>query len=414
MANILAVNAGSSSFKVHLYGWSFDQIPSEPPDPLWKAEASWSEIPGSADVRVEVPKGGIETAHLSFRHPSDCLERLLSFLLTGQTKVLEGPRDVGVVGHRLVHGGEVLVRSAEVTPEIQAALADLIDLAPVHNAMEMEVLAATQRLLGPDTPQVIVPDTAFHSTLPRQAFTYPLPDDWRQSGIRRYGFHGISHQYVSRRASALLRRPPETLRLVTCHLGNGCSLAAVEGGRSIDTTMGFTPLEGLMMGSRSGSVDPGILLYVLRHRGISLDRLEEILNRESGLKGVSAISSDMREILAAIDSGNDRARLAFEVYVHRVRGGIGAMVASLRGLDGLVFTGGVGENSARVRAAVCEGLECFGASLASEPNVACQGDADVATELSRVRILVVKTREEWEIARECARLLAGRSAPGPH
>jgi acetate kinase len=408
MAKILAVNAGSSSFKVHLYGIPAHRIPSEPTEPLWKADAAWSEVPGTAEVRIEVPDGGVEQARFPFRHPADCFEDLLAFLWKGATKVLEGPHEIDAVGHRVVHGGKTFVATVEVTPAIEAGLESLTDLAPVHNAMELQVLATLRRLFGPTTPQVAVFDTAFHSTLPRHVSTYPLPYEWLEWGIRRYGFHGISHQYVARRTATILGRPLETLRLVTCHLGNGCSLAAVAGGRSIDTTMGFTPVEGLMMGARSGSVDPGILVHVLRHRGIALDRLDDILNRESGLRGVSGTSSDMRQILAAVDAGNDRARLALEIYVHRLRSGIAAMVSSLQGLDVLAFTGGVGENAFAVRASVCEGLEYLGVSLEPERNLANPKDGDVATEGSRVRVLVVKTREEWEIARECARLLADR------
>ena len=282
----------------------------------------------------------------------------------------------------------------------------MAEFAPVHNALELDGIKAAESLFGDRVPQFAVFDTAFHATLEPAAYVYPGPYEWVERGIRRYGFHGISHQYVSRRAAEMLGRDPAGLRMVTCHLGNGCSLAAVKGGRSIDTTMGFTPLDGLMMGSRSGSIDPGILVFLLNHRDFTPDQVDDLLNRKSGLKGLSGVSSDMRDVEQAIDLGNTRARLAFDVFVHRLVQWIGAMTAVLGGMDALVFTAGIGENSARVRSAVSKQLAFLGLKIDAGANAVCRPDIDIAAADSAVRVLVIRTQEDWQIARECARLSA--------
>jgi acetate kinase len=263
-------------------------------------------------------------------------------------------------------------------------------------------------------PQIAVFDTGFHRTMPLSAKTYPGPYEWFEQGIRRYGFHGINHQYCAQRAAQLLGKNLNSLKLVTCHLGNGCSLAAIREGRSVDTTMGFTPLEGLMMGTRSGSVDPGILTYLMRQRQLSGQQLDEILNQKSGLLGISGISSDMREILAASKNGNEptkqvRAKLALEIYVHRLRSGIGSMIAVLGGVDAVVFTAGVGENSPEVRAAACDNFAFLGVKLDQAKNAQSALDNDRDNDISApdvsVRVLVIHAQEDWMIARECWNLL---------
>ena len=248
-------------------------------------------------------------------------------------------------------------------------------------------------------------DTGFHATIPPAAAVYPGPYAWIGKGIRRYGFHGISHRYVAERAAAILGRDLASLRLVTCHLGNGCSLAAVREGRSIDTTMGFTPLDGLMMGTRSGSLDPGILIYLLRNEGCSAGELDRILNKESGLWGLSGVSADMREILSAMERGDARARLAFDVFAHRLAREIGGMIASLSGLDALVFTAGIGENCPPLREVVCRQFGFLGLRLDTEKNARSPVDEDIAAPDSAVRVLVIHTDEDWEIARECHRAM---------
>jgi len=265
----------------------------------------------------------------------------------------------------------------------------------------MEVI---EKLLG-RVPQVAVFDTGFHRRMPPAAAVYPGPYQWFEGGIRRYGFHGVNHQYCATRAAHLLGRDLNSLKLVTCHLGNGCSLAAIREGYSIDTTMGFTPLEGLMMGTRSGSVDPGILTYLMRQVRLQAQGIDDVLNKESGLLGISGISGDMREILAFMKRGHSRAKLAFDIYVHRLQAGIGAMIAVLGGVDALVFTAGVGENSPEVRAAACRQLGFLRLELDAAANEQGLSDRDIATPDSAVRILIIRAQEDWAIARECWHLM---------
>ena len=262
----------------------------------------------------------------------------------------------------------------------------------------------SKRLLG-TVPQIAVFDTAFHRTLSLPAAVYPGPYAWFEQGIRRYGFHGINHQYCSARAAQLLGGDPDSLKVVSCHLGNGCSLAAIPGGRSVDTTMGFTPLEGLMMGTRSGSVDPSILTYLMRQGPVTGEELDDTLNKKSGLLGISGVSSDMRQIMTAVRQGNERAKLAFDMFVHRLRQGIAAMAASIQGIDVLIFTGGIGEHSADVRAATCEGLAFLGVRLDPDKNAASPADHQISVADSPVQVLIIRAQEDWAIAQACARLL---------
>jgi acetate kinase len=289
---------------------------------------------------------------------------------------------------------------------VKAAIARLSALAPVHNPANLEGIETVESILGTEVPQFAVFDTAFHSHLPDAAAIYPGPHFWVERGIRRYGFHGISHQYCAHRAAQLLHRDLQDLRLIICHLGNGCSLSAVLKGRCIDTTMGFTPLDGLMMGSRSGAVDPGILIHLIRQEGYSADQLDQELNKESGLKGISGISSDLRQVMAEIEAGNPRAKLALDIYIHRLRSCIGSMLASLEGLDALVFTAGVGENSAIVRSLACEAFGFLGLKLDNPKNQTYPVDQDIATEDSTIRVLVIRTQEDWAIAQDCCRCIS--------
>jgi acetate kinase len=297
-----------------------------------------------------------------------------------------------------------------ITPEIRSRITALADLAPLHNPPSLETLAAAEAEL-PGVPHAAVFDTAFHATLAPEAWTYPVPEKWtRDWGIRRFGFHGLSHAYCSRRAAELLGRPSEGLRLVICHLGHGCSASAVRGGRSVDTTMGFTPLEGLMMATRSGSIDPAIVLHVQHHHGLTVDQVEAALNHESGLQGVSGISGDMRQVVAAAGAGNQRAQLALAIYTLRVRQAIGALAVTMGGVDALVFTAGVGEHAGEVREAICAGLECLGLELDAQANAACKPDADVARPGSPGRILVIATREDVTMLQEVIRVLGEKPA----
>ena len=396
---ILVLNAGSSSQKSCLYELN-DVLPDRPLQPLWEAKIDWTHQQGVSELKVKTAKGTQFEEEFASESRTDAISRMLETLWKGKTQTINDLNEIDIVGHRVVHGGQDYQQSTLISPDVKKTIARLAVFAPVHNPVNLEGIEAIQNIL-PNVPQIAVFDTAFHAQLPPAAFVYPGPYEWLENGIRRYGFHGISHQYCARRAAEILGRDLADLRLISCHLGNGCSLAAIRGGVSVDTTMGFTPLEGLMMGSRSGSIDPGIIIHLLRRSDLTAEKLDDILNRNSGLKGISGVSGDMRQIVEAITQGNQRAQLALDIYIHRLRAGIGAMLASLGGLDALIFTAGVGENSAIVRAAACEAFGFMGLKLDGEKNQQVQGDADIAATDSAVRVLVIHTQEDWEIAREC-------------
>jgi acetate kinase len=400
---ILVLNGGSSSLKATLRSLPDGALPPDAPPPLWDAQVDWGRHPGKAQIRVRSSAGATEN-EIDIQSPADVLRPVIETIWSGPAKALDAPDQIAVIGHRVVHGGIAFQETTRITAEVRAEIRKYCEFAPEHNRLELEAIEESEQIFGPKVPQVAVFDTAFHTSISQAAAVYPGPFEWYQKGIRRYGFHGISHQSASRRAALILRRNAASLRLVSCHLGNGASLAAVRDGKSVDTTMGFTPLDGLMMGTRSGSIDPGILIYLVRHQGLRADELDRLLNRESGLKGVSGISGDMREILAAIEKGDARARLAFEVYTHRLCREIGGMVATLGGLDALVFTAGIGENCSPLRAAVCERLGFLGIRLDAGKNDHPAMDTDIAAAESQVRVLVIRADEDWEIARECHRI----------
>jgi len=399
---ILVLNAGSSSQKSCLYELN-DVLPDRPPQPVWEAKIDWNHREGVAELKVETASGTEQEEELASDSREAAISRMLETLWQGKTQVINSLKEIDIVGHRVVHGGQDYQQSTLISPDVKEAIARLSVFAPVHNPVNLEGIEALEKIL-PNRSQVAVFDTAFHAQLPPAAFVYPGPYEWLEDGIRRYGFHGISHQYCARRAAQILNRDLTDLRLITCHLGNGCSLAAIRGGWSVDTTMGFTPLDGLMMGSRSGAIDPGIIIHLLRRSDLTAEKLDNILNRNSGLKGISGVSGDMRQIGEAITQGNERAQLALDIYIHRLRAGIGAMLASLGGLDALIFTAGVGENSAVVRAAACEALGFLGLKLDGEKNQHSPVDEDIAAVDSAARVLVIHTQEDWEIARECWKL----------
>lgn len=398
---ILVLNAGSSSQKSCLYELG-DSLPDVPPAPLWEAKVDWNSHQGFAAIKVKTASGVIVEEEIQTQSRPEVIARILDTLLQGKTQVLTRLSEINIVGHRVVHGGEEYREATLISPKVKQAIARLFALAPAHNPANLEGIEAIEKLL-PDVPQVAVFDTAFHCHLPLATAVYPLPYEWFEQGIRRYGFHGINHQYCAQRTGEILGRDWKSLRLITCHLGNGCSLAAIRDGRSVDTTMGFTPLEGLMMGSRCGSIDPGILIHRLR-QGDDVEKLDEVLNRNSGLKGISGLSGDMREIISAMEKGNQRAKLAFDMYVHRLRSHMGAMLANLGGLDALVFTGGIGENSKQVRDIACKSWDFLGLKLDGEKNERSPIDEDIAAPDSAVRVLIVQAQEDWAIARECWKL----------
>jgi acetate kinase len=378
---ILVLNGGSSSFKC----W-FQDLPD---GPRWTARADWGTS--------EVPEG--------------VLGPVVQSLWQGENKAIDSPSEIDMVGHRIVHGGPKYRESVLVTPEVRSGIAEEAQFAPAHNRLQLAAIETVDRLIGTQVPQVAVFDTGFHATLEPVAYVYPGPYAWLAQGIRRYGFHGISVQYSTRRAAEVLQAQPNSLRLIVCHLGNGASVTAVANGKSVDTSMGFTPLEGIMMGTRSGSIDPSILIYLIRRHGYTADQLDEILNRKCGLLGVSGVSGDMREILEDISKGNDRAQLAYDIYAHRLTREIGAMLAVLGGVDAIVFTGGIGENCAPLREDVCTQLAFLGLQLDAARNARPELDQNIAAAGSAVQVLVIRAEEDWEIARECQRLTANNAIP---
>ncbi|MBW4583418.1 MAG: acetate kinase [Tildeniella nuda ZEHNDER 1965/U140] len=400
---ILILNAGSSSQKSCLYEVG-DRLPDQPPAPLWEANVDWTHQQGCAEIKVKTANGAVLEENIPVQQRPKVIAHMLETLWQGETKVIDQPAAIDRVGHRVVHGGQDYRESVRITPDVKAAIAQLAVLAPVHNPANLEGIEAIELALGNDVPQIAVFDTAFHSQIPDAAAIYPGPYQWVDRGIRRYGFHGISHQYCAQRTAQLLNRDLQDLRLIICHLGNGCSLSAIQHGHSIDTTMGFTPLEGLMMGTRSGSVDPSILIHLMRQEGYTADQLDQELNKASGLLGVSGVSADLRQVMVAIEAGNAQAQLAFDIYIHRLRSCMGAMLASLGGLDALVFTAGVGENAAIVRARACQNFAFIGLKLDSEKNQNHPVDQEIATADSTVRIFVIHTQEDWAIAQDCYRL----------
>ncbi|MDJ0509362.1 MAG: acetate kinase [Crocosphaera sp.] len=399
MVKILILNAGSSSQKSCLYNLEENQLPNHPPEPIWTAFIDWNvaENEGILTVKANDVKQKIT---LDAKNKPQSISKMLNTLVEGETKVIDTLADINIVGHRVVHGGKKYSEATQITPEVKQTIADLIPLAPNHNPAHIQGIEAIEKVLG-NVPQVAVFDTAFHRTIPLENAAYPLPFEWIEKGIIRYGFHGISHQYCALRAAEILNKPLSSLKLINCHLGNGCSLTAIKNGISVDTTMGFTPLEGLMMGTRSGSIDPAILIYLMREYSMNAEELNNLLNKESGLKGVSGISADLRAILEGMKDNNFQAKLAFDMYIYRIKSNIGSMLATLGGIDALIFTAGVGENAVLVREKVCQPFAFLGLKLDKNKNESSPVDMDIASEDSSARILVIHTEEDWAIAQQC-------------
>jgi acetate kinase len=398
--NILVLNAGSSSFKASLYCLTEENLPLDPVVPLWTGKIEWksSELAiisakVSDDIEIEEERVNVDR--------QEVIGDLLNWLWSGKTQIVNGIEEIDLVGHRVVHGGEKYRQPMLISAEVKAEIDRLSIFAPLHNRANLMGINAIESL-SPNIPQVAVFDTAFYADLPEVAYVYPVLYQWLERGIRKYGFHGISHQYCTQRAAKLLERDLKELRLISCHLGNGCSLAAVKFGRCIETTMGFTPLDGLMMGTRCGSIDPGIILHLLREQEYTVAELEHILNFESGLLGVSGVSNDLREIDKAIEAGNVRAKLSLDIYIDRLTSKIASLLPNLGGVDALIFTGCVGENHAGIRAAVAAKLAFMGVEIDPDLNgLSITQDRDLATSQSQVRILTIHTQEEWEIAMIC-------------
>jgi acetate kinase len=401
---ILVLNSGSSSQKACLYEIG-EMVPDRPPTPLWQGKIEWSA--DTAAIIVKNSQGVTFEEKVPVYSREQVIRHLLSTARHENACAIASTLEIDAVGHRVVHGGAHFKNPVVITDKVRAAIESVSAFAPLHISAEVEGMKIVEDLLGGVT-QVAVFDTAFHSQIPLSSAIYPGPYEWLESGIRRYGFHGINHQYCAERAAQMLGADVKALRIVSCHLGNGCSVTAIRNGQSIDTTMGFTPLEGLMMGTRCGSVDPGILTFLMRQGQLDGQDIDKVLNEKSGLLGVSGLSSDMRDIVTGIQRGHKRAKLAFDIYVHRLRAAIGGMAAVLGGMDVLVFTAGVGENSAEVRAAACRGLEFLGIRLSDRTNARPSLDQDISAPDSRVRVLVIRAEEDWAIAKECRKLARSR------
>jgi acetate kinase len=388
--NILVINAGSSSIKYKLFRMEDESALAEGTvDRIGISGSTLKHKPfNKAEIKIESSIPNYETA----------LDMVMKVLTHPDHGVIKSAEEISAVGHRVVHGGEKISSSVLITNEVEEIIRDCFDLAPLHNPPNFMGIQACKKLL-PHVPQVAVFDTAFHRTIPEEAYLYAIPYRlYEEYSIRRYGFHGTSHRYVATVAAEVLGQSLEALRMVTCHLGNGCSITAVKNGKSIDTSMGFTPLEGLIMGTRSGDIDPTIVFYLMERVGSSAQEINSMLNRESGLLGLSGISRDMRDILKSASEGNKKAITTIKCFVYRIKKYIGAYAVSMGGLDAVVFTAGIGENSSQLRAMICEGLEFLGLKIDEHHN--SNKNKIISSDNSKVKVLVIPTNEELLIARD--------------
>ena len=395
--NILVLNSGSSSIKFNL--WNMDEK-------VLLCKGIIEKI-GYDDSSMTCKYNGEEiTVEEKISCHADGIKLIFDKLTDSSVGILKDIKDINAVGHRVVHGGEKITSSEVITPEIKEIIKECIALAPLHNPHNLAGIESIEKIL-PGVPNVAVFDTAFHSSMPPKAYVYPLPYEfYEKHGIRKYGFHGTSHKYVAYRASEILGLEYNNFNCITCHLGNGSSLAAVNHGVSVDTTMGFTPLAGLPMGTRTGNIDPSILLYMIETLGYSAEDVSRILNKESGFKGISGISSDMRDLNKAARSGNERAILTYNIFATACKKFIGSLATEMKGrLDAVVFTGGIGENSYESRELICDGLEIFGAEVDIEKNKFRGDERIISKDDSKVKIMVVPTNEELMIAMETRDLI---------
>ena len=397
--NILVINAGSSSLKYQLLNPDTQEV-------LAKGLCERIGIDGKFTYKP-AGKDPIKDADVAMPTHSEAIQTVLHALVDEKNGVISSMKEIDAVGHRVVHGGEKFAQSVLITDEVMAAIEECNPLAPLHNPANIIGIKACQELM-PGTPMVAVFDTAFHQTMPPVAYTYALPYEYyEQDKVRRYGFHGTSHKYVSQRAAAMLGKPIEELKLISCHLGNGSSITAIDGGKSVDTSMGFTTLAGLPMGTRSGDLDAGILEYLMHKHGYNIDEMLNVLNKKSGVLGISGVSSDFRDLESAAPQGNQRAQLALDVFDYSVKKFIGSYAAAMGGVDAIIFTAGVGENGPDTRANVVSGLEFMGVKIDPEKNNTRGKEVDVATDDSKVRILVIPTNEELMIAMDTAAIARG-------
>lgn len=394
---VLVLNCGSSSLKYQLIDMENEEV-------LCKGLVERIGIDGSI---LKHEKEGLDGKHVveqPMKDHKDAIGHVLSAVVDPTVGAVKEMKEIDAVGHRIVHGGEKFASSAVLTDEVIAAIKDCSDLAPLHNPANLMGVEACKAIL-PDVPMVGVFDTAFHQTMPEKSFMYGLPHElYKKHGVRRYGFHGTSHLYVSQKAAEMLGKKPEDLKIITCHLGNGASITAVDGGKSVDTSMGLTPLEGLIMGTRCGDIDPAIIPFVMKKEGLDADGVDKLMNKESGVYGMTGISSDFRDIEDAAAEGNQLAINALNAYAQRVKKYIGAYAAEMNGVDAIVFTAGLGENGIGMREMICADMDFMGIKLDPEKNDVRGKDRVISSDDSRVKILLIPTNEELMIARDTLRL----------
>ena len=392
----LVINCGSSSLKYQLIDMSTEEC-------MVQGLVERIGIEGSV-LTQKVEGKDKYVINTEIKNHKDAIKLVLEALIDPVHGVIKSMDEISAVGHRVVHGGEKYSDSVLINDEVLQSIKDCIVLAPLHNPPNIIGIEACKELM-PNTPMVAVFDTAFHQTMPKHSYICPLPYDlYKKYGIRKYGFHGTSHKYVSNKVAEAMGKDIKDLKIVTCHLGNGCSLAAVKNGKSVDTSMGFTPLAGVMMGTRSGSIDPSVISFLIEQHGYTIEEIDELLNKKSGVLGISGVSSDFRDVLAAGEAGNERAKLALEIFYYKVRTQIAAYAGAMGGIDVIVFTAGIGENSSITRKEILKGLEFFGFELDEEKNELRGNIQEISTENSKVKVYVVPTNEELMIARDTSKL----------
>ena len=395
---VLVINAGSSSLKYQLLDTGSQNV-------LAKGLCERIGIDGKFTYKAP-GKAVVDARDVAMPTHSEAIQTVLNALVDPENGVIASMKEIDAVGHRVVHGGETFAHSVRIDGQVLSAMEACVPLAPLHNPANILGVKACSAVMGPNVPQVAVFDTAFHQTMPPVAYTYALPYEYYQKDkVRRYGFHGTSHKYVTQRAADMLGKPIESLKLISCHLGNGSSVAAVAGGKSVDTSMGFTPLAGVPMGTRSGDLDAGILEYLMNKHGMDIKEMLNVLNKKSGVQGLSGVSSDFRDLCAARDAGNGRAALALDLFNYGVKKYIGAYAAAMGGVDAVIFTAGVGENDAAQRMAIASGLEFMGIKMDPDANSVRGKEAIISAIDSKVKVLLIPTNEELMIALETAALV---------
>lgn len=395
---ILVLNCGSSSIKYQFISMTTEKV---------LAKGQIERIGTNQAVLTHYFEDGKSAKVVSdIPDHNKAIEVVISTLINADYGVIRDKQEIKAIGHRVVHGGEKFASSVFITNEVKDKIHDCIELAPLHNPHNFRGINACGELL-PGVPQVAVFDTAFHQTMPAQSYLYALPySEYQVHNIRRYGFHGTSHRYVSERAAKLMKTRTDQIKVITCHLGNGCSISAIDKGKSVDTSMGFTPLEGLVMGTRCGDIDPAIIFYIASKQGLSVSEIDNLLNKHSGLDGISGISNDMREILKQMNAGNDRAKLAVDIFCYRLKKYISSYYGIMNGADALIFTAGIGENADQIREITCTGLECIGIKIDTAKNKNANGtETLISAKSSKMDIFVIPTNEELIIARDTKKIV---------